>query len=161
MNIWVSLALLIIGFIAIFIELFVPAAGAIGALGILCLIVSTILTYRYHGTKVGILFLAAVIVGTPFFLWGSFKIFPKTFMGKRVILSNVQKVEEGFTTFTGEMYEGLMGKEGLTITVLRPSGIIKIDGKKYSVVTSGELIEANEMVRVIKVEGSRVVVRKV
>ena len=51
--------------------------------------------------------------------------------------------------------------EGEALTMLRPSGMAKFDGKKYSVVTSGELVEKGTVVRVVKVEGSRVVVRPV
>jgi membrane-bound ClpP family serine protease len=36
-----------------------------------------------------------------------------------------------------------------------------LNGKRYSVVTSGELIERGTAIRVVKVEGSRVVVRSV
>jgi membrane-bound serine protease (ClpP class) len=89
------------------------------------------------------------------------KLFPRTFVGKRLILSFSQRQEEGFTSYTRERYDDLLGKEGEALTMLRPSGMVLIDGKKQSVVTSGELVERGERVRVIKVEGSRVVVRRV
>jgi membrane-bound serine protease (ClpP class) len=48
----------------------------------------------------------------------------------------------------------------VAVTTLRPSGMARIEGVKYSVVTGGELIEKNQPVRVVKVEGSRIVVKK-
>jgi membrane-bound serine protease (ClpP class) len=38
--------------------------------------------------------------------------------------------------------------------------MIRIDGQKYSAVTGGEFIEKDKTIKVVKVEGSRVVVRQ-
>ncbi len=161
MVIWVPLLLFVVGFIALFLELFVPAAGLIGAAGIVCMITGTVLGYRNFGNTVGSLFLTGTLIGTPAMIIIGLKVFPKTFVGKKLILGMTQKRETGFTSYSSEMYEGLMEKEGETLTTLRPSGMVLIDGKKYSVVTSGEMIDRGVKIKVIKVEGSRVVVRKV
>jgi membrane-bound serine protease (ClpP class) len=161
MIIWFPVLLFVVGFIALFLELFVPAAGLIGAAGIICMVVGTVLGYRSFGSTVGTLFLTGTLVGVPAMIVIGLKLFPKTFVGKRLILSFSQGQAEGFTSYTSERYENLLGREGEAVTMLRPSGMVLIDGKKHSVVTSGELIERGERVRVIKVEGSRVVVRRV
>ena len=148
------------GFIALFLELFVPAAGVIGGAGIVCMIIGTVLGYRYLGKSVGAIFLAGTLIGTPAMIVIGWKLFPKTFVGKKLILSHSQKPESGFTSFTKGMYEGLAGKTGIAVTTLRPSGMVMIDSKKYSVVTSGEMIAKNKQVKVIKIEGSRIVVRE-
>ena len=56
-------------------------------------------------------------------------------------------------------YDVYMGKEGEALTDLRPAGMILVDGKKLDVVTAGEMIRKGKQVRVVKVEGNRVVVR--
>lgn len=160
MNIWVPILLFIVGFIALFLELFVPAVGMIGAVGIICMIVATVLGYRNFGNTMGSLFLTGALIGTPAMIIIGLKLFPKTFVGKKLILAFSERQEEGFTSHTTEIYEALEGKEGMAITNLRPSGMVMIDEKKYSVVTSGELIPRGERVKVIKVEGNRIVVRK-
>jgi len=161
MLIWIPVLLFVVGFVALFLELFVPAAGMIGASGIICMIVGTVLGYRNFGTTVGTIFLTGTLIGTPAMIVIGLKVFPRTFVGKKLILSFSQHRETGFASYTSERYEGLEGKEGEAITMLRPSGMVLIDGQKYSVVTSGELIEKGTMVRVIRVEGSRVVVRRI
>jgi membrane-bound serine protease (ClpP class) len=161
MALWVLISLLGIGFVAIFIELFVPAAGLIGAAGIISMITATVLAYVYHGKTAGTVMLACLLLGTPIVLWVGLKAFPRTFVGKRLILKKSFGSEEGYTSYTSEKYEDLDGKEGTSLTMLRPSGMVRIEDKKYSVVTGGELIEKNQAVRVVKVEGSRIVVRKV
>jgi membrane-bound serine protease (ClpP class) len=160
MSLWILLLLFIVGFIALFVELFVPAAGAIGAAGIICMIVATVLGYRNFGTTAGTLLLTGTLIGTPVMIVMGLKLFPKTFVGRLLILRRTQEREDGYTSFTEEKYEGLKGREGTAVTTLRPSGMVVIDEKKYSVVTSGEMIERGRPVRVIKVEGSRVVVRE-
>ena len=161
MDLWVPITLTGIGFVAIFLELFVPAAGVIGAAGIISMIVATVLAWVYHGRAAGTVLLACVLLGIPFVLWIGFKVFPRSFVGKRLILGESQRKESGYTSYTSERYDDLTGKQGIALTTLRPSGMVKIEEKKYSVVTHGELIEKDERVRVVKVEGSRIVVRKV
>jgi len=161
MSLWVPVLLFIVGFLALFLELFVPAAGMIGAVGIGCMITGTVFGYRFFGNVVGSLFLTGTLIGTPAIIIVGLKVFPKTFVGKKLILRESQKRESGFTSYTSERYEGLARKEGTAVTTLRPSGMIVIGSRKYSVVTSGEMIAKGEQVKVIKVEGSRIVVRKI
>ena len=56
--------------------------------------------------------------------------------------------------------EVFLGKEGVTTTVLRPTGMAEFEGVKLNVVADGEYIPKDVPVRVERVEGSRVVVRK-
>ena len=55
----------------------------------------------------------------------------------------------------------LLGKEGIALTVLRPSGTAVINNERLDVVTEGDFIDQNTKITVIKVEGVRIVVRKV
>ena len=161
MSIWIPVALLFIGFFALFIELFIPALGIIGGIGIILAIASTVVAYRNFGSQVGIYFLAGTLIGVPLLVVIGLRLFPKTPLGRWLILRKSEKSNEGFTAHNNERYTGLLGKEGVTLTLLRPSGMVKIDGEKYSVIAEGELIEAGRKVRVIRVEGNRIVVRKV
>jgi membrane-bound serine protease (ClpP class) len=99
-------------------------------------------------------------VTTPLALFLGLKYFPRTFIGKRLILSDSFDRDRGYASYTSASYEGLVGSEGRAKTTLRPSGVAEIDGRKHSVVTAGEFIEQGAPVRVVRVEGSRVVVRR-
>ena len=161
MLIWIPVLLFVVGFIALFLELFVPAAGLIGGAGILCMVVGTVFGYHNFGTTIGTLFLAGTLIGTPAMIVIGLKMFPKTFVGKKLILSFSQEKETGFTSYSTERYAGLEGMEGEALTMLRPSGMARFNDKKYSVVTNGELVEKGTAIRVFKVEGSRVVVKPI
>ena len=160
MSIWIPIILFIMGVIFLYVELVIPALGIIGGIGIICLVISTIISYSHFGNNIGIIFLIALLIGVPgMVLWG-LKIFPKTFFGKKLILNKSERVEDGFTSFSNN-YDDLVGKIGVTITKLRPSGLVKIEGTKYSVITSGEMIEENSSIKVAKLEGNSIIVEKV
>jgi len=55
----------------------------------------------------------------------------------------------------------LVGKEGKAITVLRPAGTAQFGERSIDVVTDGKYVEADTVVKVLKVEGSIVVVEPV
>jgi membrane-bound serine protease (ClpP class) len=160
MGPWLPAVLFAVGFIALFLELFVPAVGLLGALGLGCMVVATVFAYRSLGKGAGTLFLAGVLLLTPGMIILGLKLFPGSFAGKRLILHESMDRGEGFSSSDVDRYEKLLGKEGVAITTLRPSGTVKIEGQKYSVVTGGEMIQQDEAVIVVKVEGNRIVVRR-
>ena len=59
---------------------------------------------------------------------------------------------------SADHFEGLLGREGVVVTALRPSGSADFEGRRVSVVSDGEAIPDGTRVRVINIEGNRVVV---
>ena len=55
----------------------------------------------------------------------------------------------------------LVGKQGITQTMLRPAGIVLLDNRKIDAVTGGEFIAPGTTVSVIQMRGSRAVVQAV
>ena len=53
----------------------------------------------------------------------------------------------------------LFRSEGKTLSVLRPSGIGDFDGMRLNVVTEGEFIENGTPIRIVRVEGGKIVVK--
>lgn len=76
-----------------------------------------------------------------------------------VILRDRTTTDLGYVS-TADRSE-LIGQHGLTITGLRPSGIIDLNNERIDVVSDGSFIDKDEEVEIIKVEGMRVVVKKV
>ena len=157
---WLAIGLAAAGLIAIILEVFVPAAGIIGIAGVGSIIASIVIAYQRLGSLVGSIYLAVVLVLVPVFIVLYFKFFPRSPMGRWLINQDRQDAGKGYASFTPEKYSELAGKEGTSLTVLRPVGMVLIEGQKYSAVTGGEYIEKDKQVRVVKVEGSRVVVRQ-
>jgi membrane-bound serine protease (ClpP class) len=161
MPLWVSLALLLVGMGTIFAELLLPAGGLIGIAGFGAMVAGIVLGFVHHGTTVGTTLLIGSLLLMPFIVALGLKIFPNTFVGKRLILKDVLV---GETKVPAESEDSrlpeLVGKEGVALTDLRPSGMIRVDGRKLSVVTLGDYIEHEARVKVIKTEGNRIVVRR-
>jgi membrane-bound serine protease (ClpP class) len=58
-------------------------------------------------------------------------------------------------------YGSLVGKIGITVTPLRPSGRVEIDGEVYSVEADGSFVEPGRGVKITRVRGSTITVRLV
>lgn len=153
MPVWGPAVLIFIGLVAIFLEMFVPAFGIVGIAGFGCLVAAVVLAYVHLGATVGTIHLAAVLVLAPALIFLGLKVFPRTFFGKWLIH------REDLTTPDGR-HADIAGREGRTLTDLRPSGTALVDGRRLSVVTGGEFIGKDEPVTVVSVEGSRIVVRR-
>ena len=58
-------------------------------------------------------------------------------------------------------YAALIGKIAVTDTELSPSGTVLIDNEIYNAKTDGEFVEAGRGVRVTRVNGKKIFVRRV
>ena len=131
-------------------EVFVPSGGVLAVAGGLGLIISI-----YYGFQASIFLgigqiLASIIAVPLMFFYGL----------RKLTLDKKLDTDEGFHSDKSGM-EHLINKQGVTLTSLRPSGAIIIDGKRFDVVTEGEMIDKDTPVRVAKIEGVRIVVRTI
>ena len=133
--------------------------GILSILSAGAVISAVVLAFKVS-SSVGTVFVATTAVFVPAAIIVGLKIFPKTPIGKRVILTPEKQTdqERGIAGVCGDDYSKLLGKAGVTVTLLRPSGIAEIDGERYSVVAKGELIDQGVEIEVIEVEGNSIVV---
>ena len=147
------ITLVILGAILLFLETLLPGMIA-GLSGFLCLLAAVILGYRDFGYQTGSLILAGVLVGLLIGAWWWLKFFP----GSRVAKTFISQSSTGeLGVETPELLNGT----GVALTQLRPSGTASINGQRLDVVTEGGLIERGTAVKVVAVEGARIVVREV
>lgn len=135
-------------------EIFLPGMIA-GILGSLCLVGSVIATTYQYGVNAGFMLLMAELLACAILFMCWMKFFPSSPLGKKFSL-NKQEVQ---TSAPVEL-NNLLGKYGTTLNALRPAGNINIDGKRYDAVSEGSHISANRNIKVVKVEGARIVVRQ-
>jgi membrane-bound serine protease (ClpP class) len=83
----------------------------------------------------------------------------KIVLFNRMILFDSAKKEDGYVSNVNRT--DLLGKEGIALTVLRPSGTAVFNNERIDVVSEGGFIDQNAKITVIKVEGVRIVVRQV
>lgn len=152
---WLSGLCLVIGLGLIVLEMFHPGFGAPGITGLVLIIASIVLTAE-TATDVGVM-ICVILIILGFALYFVVKSATKGKLSKILVLKNSSKKELGFSSIKNLDY--LIGKEGFTMTPLRPSGTADIDGQNIDVVTEGTFIPNDSKIVVFKVEGMRVVVR--
>lgn len=74
----------------------------------------------------------------------------------RVVLMDATTTEEGYVS--NESRHELVGREGITLTALRPAGVVEVEGERLDVVSDGGYVEKGQRVRVVQVEGVKIVV---
>jgi len=147
------LTLLIAGVALLMAEVFLPGMIA-GVLGVVCLLGAAVVGFAEFGPKVGSLILMAeLFAGTVLtILW--MRYFPKTPLGKKYIL------DPSTAAHAPTEPEKWLGYEGVALTDLRPAGSARLDGEKVDVITSGEHLESGARVRVVRVDGPSIFVRR-
>lgn len=88
-----------------------------------------------------------------------FKLMTKTKFWKKLATPDVQDHERGYDTSLG--LEDMVGEEGLAESDLHPSGWTMFGDKRIFVVSEGTFIEDGEKVKIITVDGNRIVVRQI
>jgi len=148
------LTLLIAGVALLLAEVFLPGMIA-GVLGVVCLLGAAGVGFAEYGPKVGSLILMAeLFAGTVLtILW--MRYFPKTPLGKKYIL------EPSTATHAPTESGKWMDREGVALTDLRPAGSARFEGEKIDVITNGEHVEAGTRVRVVRIDGPSIFVRRV
>ncbi|MDW0117391.1 nodulation protein NfeD [Sporosarcina thermotolerans] len=151
-----TLILFGIGVILIILELFLPG-GIAGTLGAIAVVVSIILAggnpmYMAYSVLIAI---AVAVIGMVIIM---------KFFGKRLHLLNKMVLMDSTDTDSGYVSNvnrtELLGKKAKTITPLRPAGTIDMNGERIDVVSQGSYIDKGKHVIIVKVEGSRIVVRE-
>ena len=144
-----------VGFILIAVEMFSPGFGVGGIIGTILLIIGVVITANnFTQALIMILIILVIII---ILLVIIFKAATKGRLSKTLILKDAQKKETGY--IGTEELDYLLGKEGIAMTVLRPSGTADFDGVKIDVVTEGDFIEKGKKIKIIKVQGRRIVVK--
>ncbi len=143
--------ILAVGYLLLFFELFLPG-GVIGIFGFIAVIYGCYLAFGLGGLwGPGTIILSIVVTGLAVYL------FFHSRYGRRLVLND----ERSKTWKAQEAdLERLLDQPGLSLSDLRPAGLGEFQGRRVDVVTDGEYIEQNRPIRVIEVEGNRVVVEE-
>ena len=149
--------LLLVGIALIVVEMVIPGFGIAGLSGGAAVIAGLIVSSKSFGAAmfslaivVLLLCIAALIV---------FKVvFGKGRKNSKLVLND--SITGGSTDISALDAKDIIGKDGTTLTALRPSGIAMIDGKRLDVLAEGEYIEKGEAVKVTAIQGLRISVVK-
>ena len=163
---WEELLLAGIGLILLAAEIFViPGFGIAGVLGIVAILAGLVLSLVGAGDTSEIILIAAgrVVFSLLIALMASLVILrflPRLPFGRRLILETGLGAGHQFGS-APDSDQRWLGKKGRASSALRPAGVAEIEGERVDVVSEGELIDAGQFVEVTRVDGNRIVVRRV
>ncbi len=152
---WWAAVIFFTGLVLVGIEIAVPGFGIFGVSGLIALLVGVVLAAPTPRQGIGVLAiaLAVTLIAIPVLI----KVFGHSRLVKRLVLSSAETVEAGYTHGPRERTD-LHGKVGMTQTVLRPAGSVIIDGIRVDAIADGVFIEKDTPVRVVRVDGTKVIV---
>ena len=134
-----------------------PTVGLLAGVGVAAMLYSVVLALGGDVNAIvamAISFVAAVVIFALIV-----KRLPSSRFWNRFVLKDQSTASRGYVSAVQD--DGLIGKHGIVLTELRPSGSVRIDGHPVDVVSEGAFIRKGEEVEVISVHGSRVLVRRV
>src|SRR5690625_1161100 len=153
-SLLLMLIIYFIGLLLIIIDGMIINDGTLAILGVVSMLTSVALAADNFAS--GLYAVIGVLIGG-----GSAFTFPKVFPSRdlwsKITLRDRLTEEDGYSTMNQE-YAELVGKTGKTLTDLRPIGTIEIDGQEYSAISNAQWIYKGSLVKVIKVDGTRILV---
>jgi membrane-bound serine protease (ClpP class) len=147
----------IIGILLLVSEFFIPSFGILGIIGVVSLISGVVLAaYDTENAlySLGGAFIVATVIVVIFV-----KYFKHRGIWNKFILRESQHREQGYVPTDSKAY--LLHLTGESITPLRPAGTVWLNGERIDVVTEGDFIGAGKPIKVVKVEGTRVLVQEI
>ncbi|WP_243290716.1 nodulation protein NfeD [Bacillus sp. FJAT-47783] len=151
-----SFILFIGGILLIIVEFFIPG-GIAGLLGAVAIIISLFFASG-DISQMAISLVIAVVAAVSIFILMT-KVFGKRMkFFRKIVLSDQTTTEKGYVSNASRTE--LLGQVGMALTTLRPAGTALFGDERLDVVTEGGYIEKGKKVKVIKTEGSRIVVRE-
>ena len=150
----------LIGIGLMVLEAFMPGFGLPGISGIILEVVAVALTWMNHGPVAALgmtlilLSILAIAISMSLRSAANGKL-----SRSKLVLNDTESNEAGYRST--EDLEVFLGKEGVTTTVLRPTGMAEFDGVRLNVVSEGEFIQSGTRVQIVRVEGSRILVRTI
>lgn len=161
MDPWfLAILLLLLSMVLLFAEVLIPSGGllffgSMVALG--CAVWSGWSAWWYTNPAMFWTFVVGALVLLPASVGAAIQVWPHTPMGKQLEPPTAEEV----TPFVAEQQRlgRMIGQLGETVTPLNPAGMVLIDGERVHCFSEGLIVDRGVRVRVLAVQGNRVLVR--
>ena len=163
---WEELLLVFLGVLLLALEVFViPGFTIAGIAGIIALVAGLGMTLVGAGATVSMFMVALgrvavsllVAIAAAFVL---LRFLPQLPFGRRLILNTGMDAGVGYVS-APDSDKLWLGRTGIALSPMRPAGIAEIDGSRVDVVSEGAFVDAGATIQVVRVDGNRIVIRRV
>lgn len=132
-------------------EVFIPSHGVLTVVGLGFLVVAIVKTFAY-GQVAGVLAIIATLIVLPVFAVTAVKVWPHTRIGR--ILSPLNPVSTKEQKLADlEDIVALVGRQGRTLSPMRPVGACEFDGRRLECICESGMIDAGVVVRAVGIKG--------
>ena len=149
---------MLVGVVLLLVEVFMPGFGIPGISGCALLGAGIIMTWIQFGAKVGLGVTVVVLALLAILISIAMRSVAKGKLGKSEFVLNDDMSSE--REEKDDMLS-LIGEVGEVSTVLRPVGVAEFGCGRLNVMTEGEYIERGAKVKITRVDGTNVFVKKV
>ncbi|NTV89497.1 MAG: hypothetical protein HGA22_03920 [Clostridiales bacterium] len=152
----IALVCMAVGLCFVIFEMFHPGIGAPGIIGAILLILGVVIYARtvLQALILVVIILALLGIALTIVLQSA----AKGHLSRHLVLKDSLD-DNRFSA--AEDLEYFVGREGVSLTVLRPAGTADFNGVRLDVVSEGEFIQKDTPVSILKIEGHRIVVKKI
>ncbi len=152
MDLLIPILLIAIGFALIIVEVYlIPGFNVIGVLGFLLIVFAIGYVFSEKGVLGGGLTLIGTGATGALLFYGLWR----SGAWNRFILATNLRQNSEVVAREHEHRARYLGKKGVAMTPLRPTGVAEIDGERIEVVTEGEFIAAGSLIRVVAMDRRR------
>ena len=152
----IPIALIILGVLLIMAEVYlIPGLNVVGVFGALMMLAAVVLAFMEAGMIGGVMAMLSAIGlsgGSLWWLW-------KSGAWDRFVLSSSLRADKRMLAREGEARSRYLGRQGVALTPLRPTGVAEIEGERIEVVTEGDFISAGSRIKVVAMDRRKYFVR--
>ena len=152
-----TILIFIMGVTLLALEIFIPSFGVIGIIGLILSGYSVM--DSFSDSRMGILVLVLTALAIILTVTIYVKLGFDRSLFDRMILSNTNSSTRGYNSKTN--YDNLVGKSGLSKSILRPTGRIEIDGNIYDAKSESDFISKDRNILVTRIKNGNIIVKEI
>lgn len=152
--------LVLVAMVLIVAEICTPTFGVLAVAAVVAVGWAVYLVFAQFGQTAGMAAVVGAIVLLPVYTVAAIRILPRTALGRRIGLSH-RKAQAGEGTPEAADLSRYVGRTTTADTSLRPSGFVRIDGRRVVAEAEAGMIIKGRKVKVIRAGGTSVTVREI
>lgn len=149
------IGLIVAAIILAFFEVILPG-GVLGVIAILCVFLATWISATQFGVGAAALIFLSTSIAIALLVFVELKLLARTSLGRDFFLKS--KVTGHSNGDPGSA--DIVGKEGIALTRLNPSGMVKIDGQSYQAHSLDGYIDEGYPIRVSSQDNFKLIINK-